>query len=159
MTQTLHKLFGQRNGQVGADATVHRRVARMELSRVRTWIGRAAGTFIRRDPAEEIARIEACSKAVRDASLSLRLGRIEEAETILHSIAGREPRHSACLNLMGVICESRGDWRRARRFYGKAMRADRSFAAAEQNMRRWYELFTFGRTKLPVALGDESDRL
>lgn len=59
------------------------------------------------------------------------------------------------LNLMGVICESRGDWRRARRFYGKAMRADRGFAPAEQNMRRWYEMFTFGRTRWPVALGDD----
>jgi hypothetical protein len=56
---------------------------------------------------------------------------------------------------MGVVCESRGEWRRARRFYGKAMRANRGFAPATQNMRRWFELFTFGRTSWPVALSDE----
>jgi Flp pilus assembly protein TadD len=85
----------------------------------------------------------------------LRLGRIEEAEIVLQSIAERRPRHAGWLNLMGVIFESRGAWRWARRLYGKAMRAGRGFAPAEQNMRRCYELFTFGRTNLPVALGDD----
>lgn len=95
------------------------------------------------------------AKTVRDASRSLCLGHVHEAEAILRSISQKQPRHAGWLNLMGLICESRGDWRRARQFYGRAMRADRAFAPAEQNMRRWYELFTFGRTNLPVALGDE----
>lgn len=95
------------------------------------------------------------STALRDASLAIRLGCFDEAERMLRSADDAGLRDAAWLNLMGVVHESHGDWRRARRFYGKAMRADRSFAPAEQNMRRWYELFTFGRTRWPVALGDD----
>lgn len=92
-----------------------------------------------------------------EARAAVQLGRIEKAEAILLATAGRCAADAAWLNLMGVVCESRGDWRRARRFYGKAMRADRTFLAAERNMRRWYELSTYGRTEWPVGLGDEAD--
>jgi len=64
-------------------------------------------------------------------------------------------RDAACLNLRGVIEESRQEWKSARRWYGKAIRVDRSHPAAQQNMRRIYELYTFGWSKQPVALGDE----
>jgi hypothetical protein len=61
---------------------------------------------------------------------------------------------AVCLNLRGIICQARGEWKQARRFFGKAMRADRGFVPARQNMRRLYELDTFGATRLPVALVD-----
>lgn len=93
--------------------------------------------------------------SLQEARIALRLGCIHEAEFVLNSIPGRV-RDAAWLNLMGVVHESRGNWRRARRFYGKAMRADRGFEPAEQNMRRWFELFTYGHTDWPVALGDEA---
>jgi hypothetical protein len=155
MTQTLHNPIRHPTNPAAGNSSVFPRLAGTEVSEARRWIDRAIGMFIRRDPTQEAARNEACSRVVRDACLSLRLGRIGEAEAILRSIAACPPRHADWLNLMGVIYESHGDWRRARRFYGKAMRADRDFAPAKQNMRRWYELFTFGRTNLPVALGDE----
>jgi hypothetical protein len=47
----------------------------------------------------------------------------------------------------------------ARRFYGRAIRADGKFAPAQQNMRRLYELTTFGHTTQHVALGDEAEFL
>lgn len=155
MTQTLHNPIRHPTNPAAGNPSVFPRLARTEVSQASSWIDRAIGMFIRRDPVQDAARTESSSRVVRDACLSLRLGRIGEAETILRSIAARPPRHADWLNLMGVIHEFRGDWRRARRCYGKAMRADRDFAPAEQNMRRWYELFTFGRTNLPVALGDE----
>lgn len=96
--------------------------------------------------------------SVRDASIAIRLGCFDEAEALLDQVADQHGRDAAWLNLMGVVCQARVDWRRAKRFYGKAMRADRSFVPAEQNMRRWFELFTFGRTNLAVALGDETDQ-
>ena len=106
-------------------------------------------------PGDHAQETRECAAAVREASLAIRLGCFEEAERILESAGDSALRDAAWLNLMGVVHESRGDWRRARRCYGKAMRADRSFGPAEQNMRRWYELFTFGRTHWPVALGDD----
>lgn len=144
MTQTLHDFIGHQRARADSAAG---------YSGVRQWIDRIRSAFVRFGISNDVGRIKA--SAVRDACLSLRLGRIDEAETILRLIAGGDPRHAAWLNLMGVICEARGNWRRAKRYYGRAMRADRNFAPAEQNMRRWYELFTFGRTKLPVALGDD----
>ncbi|HEY2586329.1 MAG TPA: response regulator [Tepidisphaeraceae bacterium] len=121
---------------------------------LREWLDRVIAKFGRGCPGDHAQEIGDCAAAVRDASLAIRLRCFEDAERILESAGDAEVRDAAWLNLMGVVHESRGDWRRAKRFYGKAMRADRRFAPAEQNMRRWYELFTFGRTQWPVAMGD-----
>ena len=112
-----------------------------------------------RSPAAYARPAADCSKAVQDACIAIRLGCLNEAGAILGSVGNRGRRDAAWLNLRGVVYEARGDWRRAHRFYGKAMRADRRFAPAEQNMRRWFELFTFGHTRWPVALGDEMERM
>lgn len=64
---------------------------------------------------------------------------------------------AACLNLRGVVCEARGQWGRARRLYGKAVRVGgRGYLPAEQNVRRCYELETFGKTRLPLAIADRA---
>jgi hypothetical protein len=81
---------------------------------------------------------------------SIRLGRLDEAEAMVAS------EEAPCLNLLGVIHEMRGEWKLARKYYGKAIRTDRQFEPAQQNMRRFYELYTFGRCREPVALGDET---
>ena len=60
---------------------------------------------------------------------------------------------AACLNLIGLAAEIRGDWPRAKRMYGRAMRRDRSYLPAELNMRRYFELFTFGRSTIPKCIG------
>src|SRR5205814_5458633 len=66
---------------------------------------------------------------------------------------------AACLNLLGIISQAHGQWRHARRYFGKAMRADRGYLPAEQNMRRLYELDTFGKTHLPIAVADQTTLL
>ena len=66
---------------------------------------------------------------------------------------------TARLNLLGVLCEKRGQSAAARRYYGQAIRADRAFAPARQNLRRWFELDMFGSTDLPLLLGDEQPKL
>jgi hypothetical protein len=63
---------------------------------------------------------------------------------------------AACLNLLGLAAEVRGDWPRAKRMYGRAMRRDRSYLPAEMNMRRYFELFTLGRSAVPKCLGPYS---
>src|SRR3954447_17252662 len=47
-------------------------------------------------------------------------------------------RDAARLNLLGVLCEKGGQSAAARRYYGQAMRVDRAFAPARQNLRRWF---------------------
>jgi tetratricopeptide (TPR) repeat protein len=90
----------------------------------------------------------------RQACLALRTGNLDEAESLL--IAARRAaaaREAACLNLLGVLSEARGQTRAARRLYGRAMRAEPTFSPAEQNIRRLYELQAFGKTTYPVAVG------
>jgi Flp pilus assembly protein TadD len=78
-----------------------------------------------------------------------------EAEALLMQagvIAGNDP---AFFNLVGILREVQGNKNAAASFYGKAIRADSDYAPAQQNMRRLYELRTFGHTRQIVSLGDE----
>jgi hypothetical protein len=90
-----------------------------------------------------------------DVRLAIRLGFFDEAQAALDhapDAAGHDPE---CLNLLGVLHEFRHEWKLARRCYGRAIRADRRYHPAQQNMRRLYELHTFGRCAQRMALGDE----
>jgi CheY-like chemotaxis protein len=87
---------------------------------------------------------------------ALRLADFENAEALLMKAADRKNTSSAeYFNLLGVLYESQRDWRLARKCYGKAIAADKKYEPAQQNMRRIYELYTFGKSKEAVSLGDE----
>src|SRR4051794_35287210 len=85
---------------------------------------------------------------VREALLAVCEGQWEHARTALTRDSELMRRDPVFLNLMGIVCQARGQWTQARRYYGKAMRSGRGYLPAEQNMRRFYELDTFGRTRL-----------
>ena len=57
-------------------------------------------------------------------------------------------------NLGGVLFEMLEDYDRAKRYYGQAIRLNRNYEPAQQNMRRIYELFHFGSSREPFNLGD-----
>lgn len=78
-----------------------------------------------------------------------------EAEALLMragAIAGHDP---AFFNLVGILREIEGNKAAAAEFYGRAIRANSDYAPAQQNMRRLFELRSFGHTDQQVALGDE----
>ncbi len=56
-------------------------------------------------------------------------------------------------NLAGVFYEMREDFDGARKYYGQAIKADKNFSPAQQNMRRLFELFHYGSSEEPVNLG------
>jgi DNA-binding response OmpR family regulator len=87
----------------------------------------------------------------------LRLAEFADAETLLMKAADLAEKDAAYFNLLGVIYEVRRQHRLAKKFYGKAISTDRKYAPAQQNMRRLYELNTFGASREPAALGDEGD--
>jgi DNA-binding NtrC family response regulator len=58
-------------------------------------------------------------------------------------------------NLTGVLFEMQEDYNRAKKYYGQAIKLDKRYEPAQQNMRRIFELFNFGASKEPVALGDD----
>jgi DNA-binding response OmpR family regulator len=56
-------------------------------------------------------------------------------------------------NLGGVLFELLEDYDRAKRYYGQAIRLNRNYEPAQQNMQRIYELFHFGSSEEPFNLG------
>ena len=88
-----------------------------------------------------------------DAELALRNGHADEAAMLLAPCQAALANDPAFLNLLGVVCEARGQWEAARRFYGVAISLVPGYAPAQQNMRRIFELYTFGRSREPVAFG------
>ncbi len=89
---------------------------------------------------------------------ALRASDVATAESLLMKAADLAQHDAAYFNLLGVIYEVRRQWRLARKFYGKAMKLDGKYAPAEQNLRRVFELYQFGRARDPVALGDETTK-
>lgn len=86
-------------------------------------------------------------------------GDFRHAEALLMraaDLAGSDPSY---YNLLGVLHEAEGRPKLAKRFYGKAIHANRKYEPAQQNMQRLYELERFGRTAREVSLGGERDLL
>ena len=92
---------------------------------------------------------------LRDALLAICDGRWNDAEKALTIDGAAEPRDAVFLNLLGIVCQGRHEWKQAKRFFGRAMRAN-DFMPAEQNLRRLYELETFGKTDLAITLIDDT---
>ena len=57
-------------------------------------------------------------------------------------------------NLRGVLHEICGDFDGAKKAYGRAIKLDSRHEAAQQNMRRIFDLFNFGRSEEPLHLGE-----
>jgi tetratricopeptide (TPR) repeat protein len=95
------------------------------------------------------------SQILSDVCLAIRLGLFDEAAAALESIRHFLSDDPSWLNLRGVHYLEQGDWQEARSCFGRAIRADRSFSPAQQNMRRLFELRTFGMSAERLALGDE----
>ena len=62
--------------------------------------------------------------------------------------------NAEAFNLAGVLFEMQEDYDRAKKYYGHAIKLDKRFEPAQQNMRRIYELFHFGSSKEPFNLGE-----
>ena len=59
-------------------------------------------------------------------------------------------------NLQGILHEIDGNYDAARKAYGRAIKLDSRHPAAQQNMRRMFELFNFGRSEEPLHYGDHA---
>jgi DNA-binding response OmpR family regulator len=58
-------------------------------------------------------------------------------------------------NLAGVLAELLGDYDKAKKYYERAIKLDKNYEPAQQNMRRLFEVDNFGSSKDPVNLGDK----
>jgi hypothetical protein len=101
----------------------------------------------------------AARACIEEARIAIRLGALDEAQAILLRSGGPVCLGPAGANLLGIICECRGLNSQARRWYGRAIRADRRYEPAQQNMRRLFELDTYGHCRDSASLGDEPTAL
>ncbi len=92
---------------------------------------------------------------LREAKHAINRRHFGDAEALLRQAISLNPRSAETLNLMGVLHESRGEHDASYHAYQAALKADRKFEPAHRNMQRHYERFTFGRTNLPIDLGNE----
>ena len=88
---------------------------------------------------------------------ALRLAKYADAETLLMKATDLAMGDAPYFNLLGILYESRRQWRLARKLYGKAIGIDKHYEPALHNLRRLYQLETTGRAQEPVTLGDEMD--
>ncbi len=102
----------------------------------------------------EVDGYQAVLTRVRKA---LRLDDLATAEALLMRAADLAHDDAAYLNLLGIIYESRNQHRLAEKFYLRAVKTNKGFQPAKDNIRRLHHLNTHGRTTMPPAMGDEPD--
>ncbi|MBC8105824.1 MAG: hypothetical protein H7Z14_04475 [Anaerolineae bacterium] len=86
---------------------------------------------------------------------AVRDGRFNDARALMTQESDHVPTDAPCLNLMGVLAMAHGHWDEAARLWRQALHADRTYLPSRRNLRRYFELFQFGRSSVPIALGDE----
>jgi CheY-like chemotaxis protein len=86
---------------------------------------------------------------------ALRAGEFREAEKELMTAGLITDDDPAFLNLAGLLHESHGRIESAGRFYQRAAAKNRAYAPAQENLKRLGELRRHGKSKRPVAFGDE----
>lgn len=92
---------------------------------------------------------------LENAKRLLNLRHFEQARDNLAKAMTLNPLSAEAFNLSGVLFEMLEDYGRARRHYGQAIKLDKNYEPAQQNMRRLYELFQYGSSKEPFAMGDK----
>jgi Flp pilus assembly protein TadD len=65
------------------------------------------------------------------------------------------PQSVEAFNLAGVLAELLQDFDKARKYYGQAIKLDKHYEPAQQNMRRLFEVHHCGSTDEPISLGEE----
>jgi hypothetical protein len=92
---------------------------------------------------------------LQQARAAIRSGDFDRARTLLADWDETVWVDGACLNVLGVLAVAESDWKRAARLWRAAVRANRAYQPPRQNLRRYFELFQFGRSSVAIALGDE----
>jgi FixJ family two-component response regulator len=79
------------------------------------------------------------------------------AKARVHLVKAMElnPQSVEAFNLAGVLAELLQDFDKARKYYGQAIKLDKHYEPAQQNMRRLFEVHHWGSTDEPISLGEE----
>jgi DNA-binding response OmpR family regulator len=111
--------------------------------------------ILKRHTAQDDSSAETFSAHIVAAKRCLNLRAFAKAR--LHLVKALELNaHSAeAFNLAGVLAEVLEDYDKAKKYYGQAIKLDKKYEPAQQNMRRLFEVDHFGSSKEPVNLGEK----
>ncbi len=93
---------------------------------------------------------------LREAKRLVNLQSLDAANEQVAQALQLNDRSADAHNLHGVLCEIAGNFEAAKKSYGRAIRLDSNHEAAQQNMRRIFELFNFGSSAEPLHMGGKS---
>jgi DNA-binding response OmpR family regulator len=106
-----------------------------------------------RDPAPENATQHFATNLAR-AKRAINRRDFDSAEVCLKLALALRDDSADAHNLMGVLLEVREDREASYRSYCAALKADPTYEPARQNMRRFRESYSFGRSSVPMNTGD-----
>jgi DNA-binding response OmpR family regulator len=113
--------------------------------------------IIKRHARQEDPLAETFGAHIIAAKRCLNLRAFPKARLHLLKALELNPKSVEAFNLAGVLAELLEDYDKAKRYYGQAIKLDKNYEPAQQNMRRLFEVDHFGSSKEPVNLGDKSD--
>ena len=92
---------------------------------------------------------------LREAKRAIKQRDFETAKRSLRNALHLDDHSAEGFNLAGVVAELSGDFKIATRYYEQALRINKDFAPARQNVKRIDELSQRGTSKEPFALGND----
>jgi len=108
--------------------------------------------LIRHEPEPQKGGTRDFEYHLRCAKRAINLRDFTMAKANLVKALEQNPNSPQAFNLVGVMLEMREEFEQARRYYGQAIKIDRHFEPAQQNMRRIFELFNFGASDEPINM-------
>ena len=114
-----------------------------------------ATEILRRHTVPDGSSGETFSAHIVVAKRCLNLGAFGRARLHLVKALELNAKSAEAFNLAGVLAEVLEDYDKAKKYYGQAIKLDKKYEPAQQNMRRLFEVDHFGSSKEPVNIGEQ----
>jgi DNA-binding NtrC family response regulator len=111
--------------------------------------------ILKRHAGQDDPPAETFSAHIVAAKRCLNLRAFAKARLHLAKALELNAKSAEAFNLAGVLAEVLEDYDKAKKYYGQAIKLNKNYEPAQQNMRRLFEVDHFGSSKEPVNLGDK----
>jgi YesN/AraC family two-component response regulator len=114
---------------------------------------RNIGEILKRHAPQKEHPVESFHSHIVAAKRCLNLRSFAKARLHLTKALELNTKSFEAFNLAGVLAEMLDDYDKAKKYYGQAIKLDKNYEPAQQNMRRLFELQNFGSSSEPFNLG------
>ena len=111
--------------------------------------------ILKRHTGQDDPPAETFSAHIVAAKRCLNLRAFAKARLHLAKALELNAKSAEAFNLAGVLAEVLEDYDKAKKYYGQAIKLNKNYEPAQQNMRRLFEVDHFGSSKEPVNLGEK----